>query len=286
MVRRKKFLRAALLCFGVALALPLVVLAQLSTKANKNLETMTFSAGALNTTPAGGASTVDQGAAGLDPWLFELDQTGTANNVDAVCTGPAADGAAVSGNPVRIGIRDTAGNTQDLLGATDGVIALGTGTAPLVNTANAAIFPRDSSGSARPLMVHQFLFDGSTLDPMPGDSANGTDVDPTRAAPAATVDTSFTAQAADFTIEAATANLRLMGYTIRESAGSAAVATVVLRHDADGTCDGTAVVDFIELAANESLRVNHGPRGLAIASGLCADVIAGTVDFGAFFRTE
>lgn len=34
--------------------------------------------------------------------------------------GPAADGAAVAGNPVRIGLKDGSGNTQDVLGDTSG----------------------------------------------------------------------------------------------------------------------------------------------------------------------
>jgi hypothetical protein len=102
----------------------------------------------------------------------------------------------------------------------------------------------------------------------------------------ATVDTSFTAQAADFTVEAATANLRIKGWSIRESAASAAVATVVIRHDADGTCDGTAVVAFVELSANQSLQQDYGPDGEAIPNGLCVDVIAGTVDFVAKLKTE
>lgn len=102
----------------------------------------------------------------------------------------------------------------------------------------------------------------------------------------ATIDTSFTAQAADFTVEAATANLRIKGWSIRESAAGAAVATVVIRHDADGTCDSTAVVAFVELSANQSLQQDYGPDGLAAASGLCVDVIAGEVDFAAYLKTE
>lgn len=103
---------------------------------------------------------------------------------------------------------------------------------------------------------------------------------------AATIDTSFTAQAADFTVEAATANLRIKGWSIRESAAGAAVATVVIRHDADGTCDGTAVVAFVELSANQSLQQDYGPDGEAVPNGLCVDVIAGTVDFAAKLKTE
>lgn len=132
---------------------------------------------------------------------------------------------------------------------------------------------KDSSGNAQTLAIGS---DGALTVTTSGGSTGA----------AVTIDTSFTAQAADFTIEAATANLRLQGFSIRESAGTAAVATVVLRHDADGTCDSTAVAAFIELNPNESVQMWYGDRGLAIPSGLCADVLAGTVDFVLFKIAE
>jgi len=83
---------------------------------------------------------------------------------------------------------------------------------------------------------------------------------------------------ADTTLNSATTNLRLMGLTIRESAATAAVATVVIRHGVvSGTCTGNEIA-YIELNANESLQVQYQPRGLAVASGVCADVLAGTID--------
>lgn len=113
------------------------------------------------------------------------------------------------------------------------------------------------------------------------------DVDVRVVGTAGTVDTSATAQTADFTVETGVADLRLLGWTIREDAGTPAVATVVLRNDDDGTCDGTAVVAFIELSANQSLQQSYGDRGLALgAGGLCADVLAGSVSFGAHLVTE
>lgn len=96
---------------------------------------------------------------------------------------------------------------------------------------------------------------------------------------AATTDTESTGVAADATLEPATANMRLLGWTIRESAGTAAVATAILRHgvEAAGNCTGNAFA-FIELDANQSANMWYGDRGKAAASGVCVDVVAGTVD--------
>jgi len=103
---------------------------------------------------------------------------------------------------------------------------------------------------------------------------------------AATVDTASVGISADTTLEAATANLRLQGWTIRESDAAPAVATVVLRHDADGTCDSTNVFSFIELGANQSVQMWYGDKGLGAASGVCADILAGTVDVNIFTTAE
>ena len=103
------------------------------------------------------------------------------------------------------------------------------------------------------------------------------DVDIDSLPAAGVIDTSAVGQTTDATLEAATTSLRLLGWSIREDAGTPAVATVVLRHDADGTCDGTGVIAFIELAANGSDQMSYGDRGLAIASGVCADILAGSV---------
>ena len=95
---------------------------------------------------------------------------------------------------------------------------------------------------------------------------------------AATVDTESSALVADATMEAATSNMRLHGFTARESAAGAAAATVILRHGVvAGTCTGN-VIAYIELAPNESVGEIFPNRGLAVASGVCADWVAGTVD--------
>ena len=100
----------------------------------------------------------------------------------------------------------------------------------------------------------------------------------------ATIDTANTALTADTTLEAATNNLKLYGWTARESAGTAAVATGILRHGvlSGSNCDAGAIIDFVELEANGDDRQTYAPLGLAVASGLCLDVLSGTIDFNIF----
>lgn len=104
----------------------------------------------------------------------------------------------------------------------------------------------------------------------------------------ATIDTANTALTADTTLEAATSNLKLYGWTVRESAGTAAVATVILRHGvvSGGNCDAGAVIDFIELAANGDDRQTYAPLGLAVASGVCVDVVSGEIDANIYTLTK
>lgn len=104
----------------------------------------------------------------------------------------------------------------------------------------------------------------------------------------ATIDTANTALTADTTLEAATSNLKLYGWTARESAGTAAVATAILRHGvvSGSDCTATGVIAFIELAANGSAQQEYAPLGLAVASGLCLDVLSGTVDFNVYTLTK
>lgn len=96
------------------------------------------------------------------------------------------------------------------------------------------------------------------------------------------LDTAVTGASSDQTLEAATGGLILLGWSVRESASTAAAATVTLRHDADGTCDSTSVFAFIELNANESAWEWYGPRGIRATDGVCADITAGTVDINIF----
>lgn len=76
---------------------------------------------------------------------------------------------------------------------------------------------------------------------------------------------------------AATAGGRLMGWSVRETAG--AQATVYLR---DGTDSSGLIIAPIELAPNESTRDSYFPGGLSFVNGLFVDVVAGQVE-GAVF---
>ncbi len=83
--------------------------------------------------------------------------------------GGAADGAAVSGNPVLIAGSDGT-NARTLNVTTTGNLLIGTGAAGADDSTNTVSFIR-SSGSV--LGVGPYWFDGSTWDRARGDSANG-----------------------------------------------------------------------------------------------------------------
>ena len=85
----------------------------------------------------------------------------------------------------------------------------------------------------------------------------------------------------DAAIAAAT-GLRLMGYAIRENAGSAAVATVRIVHGAVAAT-GDAVIP-IELAANGSETKWFGDTGIAFPNGISIEHIAGSVECTLFYK--
>jgi hypothetical protein len=66
--------------------------------------------------------------------------------------------------------------------------------------------------------------------------------------------------------------IRLMGWSIAESAVTAAVATVIIR---DGTSTAGPIVAVIELAANASDSEFFGPDGLLMGTGVFVDRTAG-----------
>lgn len=75
---------------------------------------------------------------------------------------------------------------------------------------------------------------------------------------------------------AASAGLRLKGFSARESAGTAAAATFQIVNGATGAAAGKVFV--VELTANESRSEWFGPEGIDCASGISIDWIAGAVD--------
>lgn len=80
---------------------------------------------------------------------------------------------------------------------------------------------------------------------------------------------------------AAAANLRYVGFTCRENAGSPAAAEFILRHGTDNT--GTPLA-FVKLAANESRADWNGPDGVAAASGIFVDRVSGTTEITIFSK--
>jgi len=89
------------------------------------------------------------------------------------------------------------------------------------------------------------------------------------------------ADTADQAITGAAGGLRLMGFTIRETAG--AVAAVTIRN---GTGTGDAAITLTNLAASESVTVWYGPDGIASASGIFADRTTGTTELVVYYKTE
>lgn len=81
---------------------------------------------------------------------------------------------------------------------------------------------------------------------------------------------------------AAASGLRLMGYSVRESAAVAAATTVRLVHGA--TVAGGTEIAVIELAANEE-KARWFEGGIACANGISVDLaVAGTVDIDLYYR--
>ena len=79
---------------------------------------------------------------------------------------------------------------------------------------------------------------------------------------------------------AAAGRLKLMGYSCKESAGVAAVATFNIVHGATGA-GGTPVVN-VELAANASSTVMLGD-GINCPNGISIDWVAGQVDVQLYY---
>lgn len=75
---------------------------------------------------------------------------------------------------------------------------------------------------------------------------------------------------------AASAGLRLIGFSARESAGTAAAATFQIVNGATGAAAGK--VFTVELNGDESRSEWFGPNGIDCANGISIDWIAGTVD--------
>lgn len=84
--------------------------------------------------------------------------------------GTAADGAAVSGNPVRIAGKDSGGLTQDILTAGNGTIGTVSTTSPADGSSNTNFIgrPLDAAGSLAAYSGAPFVFNGTSWDRIRG----------------------------------------------------------------------------------------------------------------------
>lgn len=82
---------------------------------------------------------------------------------------------------------------------------------------------------------------------------------------------------------AAASNLRLMGFSICETASVPALAHLILRH---GTSATDPIISQIKLAPGESIRDWFGDQGIAVASGVYIDRVTGTTQVTLYHRTE
>lgn len=76
--------------------------------------------------------------------------------------------------------------------------------------------------------------------------------------------------------------LRLMGYSIRESAGTSGAAAADIVEGA--TASGGDKVVPIELSGNTNEKDWFGPDGIEMQSGVSVRVISGTVDIVVFYK--
>lgn len=128
-------------------------------------------------------------------------------------------------------------------------------------------------------------FDGTTLRPALQRNTAGAAhvrIDGTGIYVAASVDVNSGVVADVDAAVAGVAGLRLVGFSARESAATAAAATFIIVHGATGAA-GTAVAP-VELALNTSTSAWFGPDGIACPNGISVDWIVGTVDIHLFFK--
>ena len=70
----------------------------------------------------------------------------------------------------------------------------------------------------------------------------------------------------------ATANMRILGYCVRESSGTPALANLTIRH---GATNSDTVLAPITLLASTSLVAWFGPQGIPVPSGIYVDRTTG-----------
>lgn len=76
--------------------------------------------------------------------------------------------------------------------------------------------------------------------------------------------------------------LRLMGYSVRESAGTPAAAEANIVEGSTGS--GGDNVNHIELSGDGSDHAWFGPDGIEMQSGISVNVVSGTIDLVLFYK--
>lgn len=100
--------------------------------------------------------------------------------------------------------------------------------------------------------------------------------------PGSNVDTNAAVTADIDAAISADPNLRLMGYSCRESAGAPAVAGFQIVNGATGNAANKVVEQ--ELAANESNTEWFGPDGIECPLGISVNFLAGEFDVDLFYK--
>jgi hypothetical protein len=121
-----------------------------------------------------GTFTVGDGGSSLT-----VDGTVTANagTGNFTVVGPAADGAAVSGNPVRIAGKDNAGNTQDIVTSTTGILVTGQSNSAGDGAANTGeIRPLSDTNATGYLPVWPYVFNGTSWDRKRGNTTGAASI--------------------------------------------------------------------------------------------------------------
>jgi hypothetical protein len=182
------------------------------------------------------------GAIQVDLEVASVDITG----------GQAADGAAVSGNPVRIGGKDGSGNTQDIITDTDGHLQIDVLSAPSTVVTATDLDIRDLASATDSVTVKSATAADCKVEATIATSVR----------PAAPSNVNTVAYAASLVVKNAAGTC----YEVRGHNSGAAQFVQV--HDASSLpADAEVPEDIIYVAANTSFSITY-PEGKAFATGI------------------
>ena len=97
----------------------------------------------------------------------------------------------------------------------------------------------------------------------------------------AATSTAVASGTSDVAAVAAAVDLRLLGFSVKEDAGSSAAAEFIIRN---GTSTAGAAVVYVKLSANESCRDFFGEQGIACPLGIFVDRISGTTAISVYSK--